>query len=198
MFSFFFYISEYTPFHSDDYRYYLFGVNLKSLITLYLEATGRVIGQISSCLIMSPRSHLFAAVIKSLFSCFTIYLIIKIGFIKAYNSKLNEVYRVLFFCTIFILFFNLLPTIGQVILWNIGAANYLVTSSISLLFVYLLLIQNNNSSKYSYICCLLLALPAGLSHEFLALFLSLYFVYYFFTAKILAKLSLFQLESFLL
>lgn len=48
MFSFFFYISEYTPFHSDDYRYYLFGVNLKSLITLYLEATGRVIGQIGS------------------------------------------------------------------------------------------------------------------------------------------------------
>ena len=95
------------------------------------------------------------------------------------------------------MFFNLLPTIGQVILWNIGAANYLVTSSISLLFVYLLLIQNNNSSKYSYICCLLLALPAGLSHEFLALFLSLYFVYYFFTAKNISKAKLIPIGVFL-
>lgn len=190
MFSFFFYISEYTPFHSDDYRYYLFGVNLKSLITLYLEATGRVIGQISSCLIMSPRSHLFAAVIKSLFSCFTFYLIIKIGFIKANNSKINEVSRVLFLLLLFILFFNLLPTIGQVILWNVGAANYLVPSSISLLFLYLLLIQNNNSCRFSYTCCLLLALPAGLCHEFLALFLSLYFFYYFFTAQNISKAKL--------
>lgn len=190
MFSFFFYISKYTPFHSDDYRYFLYGMNFKSQLALYLGATGRVIGSIVSCFIMFPKSHLFAAIIKSFFACFTFSLITKIGFFQAKYSEKNAIFRVLFFILFFILFFNLFPTIGQSILWNIGAGYYLVTSSISLLFLYLLLIQNNNSCRYSYICCLLLALPAGLSHEFLALFLSLYFAYYFFTAQNISKAKL--------
>lgn len=190
MFSFFFYICKYTPFHSDDYRYYLYGVNFKSQLALYLGAGGRILGSLASCLIMLPKSHLFAAIIKSFFACFTFFLITKIGFIQEKYSEKNALFRVLFFILFFILFFNLFPTIGQSILWNVGAGYYLVTSSISLFFLYLLLIQHNNSSKYSYICCLLFALPAGLSHEFLALFLSLYFVYYFFTTKNISKAKL--------
>lgn len=190
MFLLFFYVTRYTPFHSDDYSFYLLGLSLESQFKFYLNWSGRVLANYGSTLLVLPKNLIFAAFLKSLLASLTVLLIIKIGFINSTKSRDNFFVTNILYATIFIIFFNFHPTIGQVILWNVGAGHYLLTSFFSILFIYLLVSLSNTSSKWLYYICLFVALPAGLSNEFMSVFITFFFVYYFIFNKKINKTKL--------
>lgn len=187
MFFLFYYITRYTPFHSDDYAYTLVGLDIDTHLNHYLKWSGRIVADYVSPLLLLPKSHIFAAIIRSAVASLTVILIFKIAF--NHISK-NTIGRKLFAIVIFALFFDYYPSLGQGILWIVGSSNYLFTTFFAILFLFQLLRLNNQSNKISIILCIISALPAGLSSEFMAVFLSMFFVFYFFITKKIAKKKL--------
>lgn len=187
MFSFFYYVTRYTPFHSDDFAYALVGLEFEPHLKHYLNWSGRFIADYISPLLLLPRSHIFAAVIRSFVASFTVILIFKIAFNHLSENKIS---KTIFAIIIFSLFFDYYPSLGHGILWIVGSSNYLFTSFFAILFLFQLLRLNKQSNWFSIILCIITAFPAGLSSEFMAIFLSMFFGVYFFTTKIIEKRKL--------
>lgn len=187
MFSFFYYVTRYTPFHSDDFAYTLVGLDFETHLKHYLNWSGRFIADYISPLLLLPKSHIFAAIIRSSVALFTVILIFKIAFNHLSENKISKTF---FAIIIFSLFFNYYPTLGNGILWIVGSSNYLFTSFFAILFLFQLLRLNKHSNWFSIILCIITAFPAGLSSEFMALFLSMFFGIYFFTTKKIEKRKL--------
>lgn len=187
MYFLFFYITIFTPFHSDDYSYYLKGLSFETHISHYLNWSGRFVADYLSSLLLATKSQLLTAMIRSLVCSLLVVLIFKIGFNRdSINKKASFIFPII----IFALFFDNIPSIGQGILWIVGFANYSFTTFFGVLFIFLFQRLNRNSNALTYLFCGIIAFLAGLSTEFMALFLSMYFTYYFFTTKELSRTKL--------
>lgn len=184
MFLIFYYITRYTPFHSDDFAYALFGLQFEPHLKHYLNWSGRFVADYISPLLLLPKSHIFAAVVRSCVASFTVILIFKIAFNHLSENKIS---KTIFAIITFSLFFDYYPSLGHGILWIVGSSNYLFTSFFAILFLFQLLRLNKHSNWFSIILCIITAFPAGLSSEFMAVFLSMFFVIYFFTTKKIEK-----------
>ena len=80
MYFLFFYITIFTPFHSDDYSYYLKGLSFETHISHYLNWSGRFVADYLSSLLLATKSQLLTAMIRSLVCSLLVVLIFKIGF----------------------------------------------------------------------------------------------------------------------
>lgn len=201
MFFIFFYITKNTPFQSDDYFFYLLGLDFNNHLIQYMNWSGRVIADYFSPLMLYFKSHVIAAFIQASAASISVMLIYKIGMLNLGNYsqdiKHRFVSKIAFGIILFTIFFNFHPTLGLGVLWCVGASNYLITTCISLCFIYLLFNQNNYSSLLNFASCVFFGFIAGICFEYISVFLTLLFIFYFFNCKVLSKKRLFVIGLFL-
>ncbi|MBA8562153.1 hypothetical protein HVV49_15380 [Citrobacter freundii] len=117
-----------SPMQSDDYSYFLKGVNIQNTINHYMGWSGRLVADFISSAILKLNSKILIAMICTLavISLFVLISSIPNGCISV--SKLN----IATLSIISLLYWVDNPALGQTTFWVVGAANYLWTAIIYL------------------------------------------------------------------
>ncbi len=175
-----------TPLYADDL--YASHESLRDIINSgvrdYFMWNGRIIGQ-SMMRVLSSSNYIIASLLNA--ACFVVlmHLILKLG--SGNNDhKLKSIKYIVIVAVSFIF----IPAFGQTILWRAGSGNYLWTTTLNLLFIFLFtnkkfLVDNSNRkilSGVKLILFCLLAVVAGWSNENTSggtiLLLLLYLIYW--------------------
>lgn len=132
LFMFFYLLNFHTPLFDDD----LYIGQHQTLITLWNQAyadyfhwNGRAIGQTLWRILVSSNIYITSLII-SLGSIITIFLLNHFG--KPNQSSSYSALRIVYSFSLVLLF---APVIGQTMFWRAGAGNYLLTTTLILLFI---------------------------------------------------------------
>lgn len=154
------YIAYLSPMQSDDFSYYNLGLSLDKHINHYLTWSGRFFADyISVALLHIPNK----AVQSSIISCSAISMIFLISYLPSYILK--QKYSILSFILLFIIYWVTNPTLGQTLFWVVGAANYLYTNLLIVIYLFLLTLYYQTRHYISYILLILISSMVGFSSE---------------------------------
>lgn len=158
-----------TPIWVDDWRSIINGVplNFSQIVQTQIEGyftwSGRVWGEgISRILVTLPRP--IWGILNGL-----VFLLLSLFMLKLVNKKIvNSKSAVINYIFIIVSLFLLTPDFGQVFLWTSGSGNYLWTTTINLLFVYLFLNVDKFKNGYklaTYIAMIPISIISGWCNE---------------------------------
>lgn len=172
-----------TPIHSDDFSYSFIN-DWSEKYTHYMSWSGRVVADLISSILLS-MSFEIRVFINSFATLALLFLISRIKEIVV--GEKSGLFEILF---LFFLFWVSIPTLGQVVFWVVGAANYLWTSLFVFLLIYLLLKYKSErfESKIWFLFFFLISVLAGCSNESLAVVSFLVLIFLFFYEKCNFKL----------
>lgn len=178
-----------TPFHSDDFGFYLKGYSFETLHHVYMTWSGRLFSDFTGSLVMSIKDKTLISFINA--GAFTLLILILTKLPR--ENKNNWIVFVL----LFMLYWIDNPSLSQTSFWVVGSANYLWTN----LFVYswlFLLIRNVHTKSYLMISILIaMAVIAGMTTENLGTtifgVLVLYIAFEFYKNKTMHWLVIVQL-----
>lgn len=178
-----------TPFHSDDFGFYLKGYSFETLYHVYMTWSGRLFSDFTGSLVMSIKDKTIISLINA---CAFTSLILLLTKLPSENKN-----NWLVFVLLFMLYWIDNPSLSQTSFWVVGSANYLWTN----LFVYswlFLLIRNTHTKSYLMISILIaMAIISGMTTENLGTtifgVLVLYITYEFYKNKTLHWLVIAQL-----
>ncbi|MBD2781242.1 DUF6056 family protein [Xenorhabdus szentirmaii] len=151
-----FILNYFNPLQSDDYGYYLIGLDLNKHIHHYMTWSGRVIADFISPVLLSIKSKILLSITQTLCVIALLFFISS----KKSISKSELIFTISFLSY---LFFLSHPNFGQANLWVVGSANYLWTS---VLYIYITreIINYLNGQKINNITYLV-SLLAGCTNE---------------------------------
>lgn len=170
---FLFFAVEYnTPFHSDDFFYGQMGLNPENHIKHYLNWSGRLVADYSSSFILLfYKNHLISSVIIAFISTLECYLIAAIP-CKILNMQFST--KKLTF--LFVVYWVSNPSLGHINFWIVGACNYLITTTLVLLLLYVYVIFKDGVKNRYLPIFFFLGLVAGCSNENMGISLLLFLV----------------------
>ena len=190
------YIPAYhTPFHSDDYVFFLRGISLTGLWNHYLNWEGRLIGDYTASILLCFFNKPIYMAINSLVFLIVIINISLISQLLQGEQYINRHSIILLWLT-FLLYWLCNPNLGQTSFWLVGSAIYLwplMWCSFYMLCLFKLLKDNVSGSRFkNYIKIALLCVLgffSGLSNEATGaatvfLMLALFFVYFGFSERL--------------
>lgn len=155
------YITYLTPMQSDDFSYHTMGVNLQDHIDHYNSWSGRFLADyISPLILLTPYKIVQSIII-------TIAAIGMIFVISILPSRIfSQPYSIHSFIVLFLIYWLSNPTLGQTIFWVVGAANYLFTNFIIVLYLWCFIeyIKSHYSTSI-YIFLLVLSALVGFTSE---------------------------------
>lgn len=154
------YIAYLSPMQSDDFSYYNLGLSLDKHINHYLTWSGRFIADYVSVSLL----HISNKIIQSSLISFSMVLMI---FLISYLPSiiLKQQYSYLSFILLFVMYWVTNPTLGQTLFWVVGAANYLYTNLLIVIYLYLLTLYYKNRNTPSYIMLIIISSIVGFSSE---------------------------------
>lgn len=161
--------SLYTPFHSDDYSYFLKGVSIDKTISHYMDWSGRLITDFTSSLLLNYLPYyLYEAINAFVFlaMCFLVSIIPILIKKRDNNSKPKPSSLVLWL--VFFIYWISNPSLGQTSFWIVGSTNYLWTILWASVYICYLLYLINWCTKKTvihYAFLTLFGLLAGCSNE---------------------------------
>ncbi len=158
--------SLYTPFQSDDYSYFLQGIDLKKRWAHYMGWSGRLITDFtsSSLLTLFPR-WLYQSINAFIFLLLIVFISLIPVSLDTEDKKSKASIFILW--VIFFAYWIANPNLGQTSFWLVGSANYLWTimwASAYILFLFLVIKKENIAVK-DYIFIAILGFLAGCSNE---------------------------------
>lgn len=154
------YIAYLSPMQSDDFSYYNLGLSLEKHINHYLSWSGRFIADYTSVLLLHMPNKFIQS---SLISCSAILMIFLISYLPSAIQR--QQYSPLSFLLLFVIYWLTNPTLGQTLFWVVGAANYLYTNLLIVIYLYLLTLYYKNRNTPSYIMLIIISSIVGFSSE---------------------------------
>lgn len=154
------YIAYLSPMQSDDFSYYNLGLSLERHINHYLTWSGRFIADYISVLLLHIPNKIIQS---SIISCSAILMVFLISYLPSYILK--QRYSILSFISLFIIYWVTNPTLGQTLFWVVGAANYLYTNLLIVIYLFLLTLYYQKHNYISYILLILISSIVGFSSE---------------------------------
>ncbi|UZK03159.1 DUF6056 family protein [Venatoribacter cucullus] len=158
--------SLYTPFQSDDYSYFLQGVDLKKRWAHYMGWSGRLITDFtsSSLLTLFPR-WLYQSINAFIFLLLIVFISLIPLVLDTEDKKSKTSTFILW--VIFFAYWIANPNLGQTSFWLVGSANYLWTIMWASAYILCLfsIIRKENIAVKDYIFIAILGFLAGCSNE---------------------------------
>lgn len=157
-----FFTAEYfTPFHSDDFSYAQMGIGLESHLRHYLFWSGRVVADFASTIILALyEHHILTSLIIALIS--TLECALVAGIAAVYTGSKFSFKN---FSLVAALYWVCNPNIGQINFWVVGACNYLITTTLIALLLYVFAKFQNGVSVKVLPLFAFLAVVAGCTNE---------------------------------
>ncbi|HBM7638367.1 TPA: hypothetical protein LZ311_005717, partial [Enterobacter asburiae] len=146
-----------TPFHSDDFGFYLRGYSFNTIHDVYMSWSGRVTSDFIGGILMSINNKILISLINSMAM---IGLILLISNLNPNGKKISHLFALLF-C----LYWVDNPSLNQVNFWIVGSANYMWTNLIAYGWLFLSLRVNLKSPLPVRLATLTLAFLTGLTTE---------------------------------
>ncbi len=162
-------IKWFTPFHSDDYRYYLLGLSPAAHFHHYMSWSGRFVADYISSLILSTQSQFIYSVAAGLSTIAFCYFIVKTPSGTLRWSK----HDFILFPLVFFTYWISNPNLGQTTFWTVGAANYLWTNLFVAAWLFHIYNITAKNIKKTNPLIVLLSFMAGCSTESVSPFVSL-------------------------
>lgn len=155
------YIAYLSPMQSDDFSYSMMGLDLQAHIQHYNTWSGRLLADyISPLLLMMPHKIIASGIIAIAAICM-IYIISRLP-----SLLLNQTYSIKSFYILFIIYWLSNPTLGQTVFWIVGAANYLFTNLIIVLYLLsFTLYYQNTQCIFRFTALIICSALVGFSSE---------------------------------
>lgn len=150
--------NEVLPLISDDFAYQKLGLNLSVKWHHYLDWSGRLVADfISSAILQLPDRNLM-----SFINAIPVVVIIYISALIGREEKKNLSTSALILCFVAYIAFN--PALGQTTFWIVGAANYLWTSMLCLVYM-LVFYRVYDEKKDNILILVIVSFLAGCTNE---------------------------------
>ena len=159
--------SYFTPFHSDDYAYFLQGLSLEARINHYIDWSGRFIVDYTTSMLLNLFSRPVYMAINSLVAVVVLVNISLLPKIFMDNKFINSSTTIVLWGAFF-LYWLCNPILGETTFWIVGSANYLWTLmwvSFYLLYLLNLLQTGAKPNLKQTVLLVLLGFLVGFSNE---------------------------------
>ncbi len=146
-----------TPFHSDDFGFYLKGYSFETLYHVYMTWSGRLFSDFTGSLVMSIKDKIIISLINA---CAFTSLIVVLTKLPLENKN-----NWLVFILLFMLYWIDNPSLSQTSFWVVGSANYLWTNLFAYSWLYLYFRHDSSSDVRMKALLLLMAFITGVTTE---------------------------------
>ncbi|CAH5919791.1 hypothetical protein AI2916V1_4115 [Enterobacter cloacae] len=146
-----------TPFHSDDFGFYLKGYSFETLHHVYMTWSGRLFSDFTGSLVMSIKDKTIISLINA---CAFTSLIVVLTKLPLENKNNWFV-----FVLLFMLYWIDNPSLSQTSFWVVGSANYLWTNLLAYSWLYLYFRYGSTSDVKMKALLLLMAFITGMTTE---------------------------------
>lgn len=188
-----------TPFQSDDYSYFLQGIDLTARWKHYMGWSGRIVNDFTSSFLLSQLPYV---VYEAIHALIFVLMCMFVSMIPAFISQNGESEKLspYILWTIFIAYWIANPNLGQTSFWIVGAANYLWPIMWAGFYITYLLYLTNIKEKLSYKNYFLigvLGFLAGCSNENTSVSIVLFSLIVFFIERHKKLIALGGISSFI-